>query len=249
MRIVTAYYKIPNKIHTLYNQENAHDYYLSYINLLLKHVKRPILFFTDKECHADLMPLAGDNVEFILQPFNELKILDEFPQKFWEDELKKDSMKFHTWQLGAIWANKVKFIEQAAQQYPDEEWWVWMDAGCIRTNDWIPYLEDFTYRPFIQLKPGVYLQGSGESLEITELVKYKNINIQAAIILVHKDYAELFNKSYNQLLHVYHNSPLACISDQIIMSTLSHNNKEWIYRIINKQKALPDTSFFFLAYL
>ena len=215
--------------------------------MLLAHVNRPITFFTDEECIKDIAPLARDNVEFIIQPFHHMTLFNQFPQEFWEEELKKDLHTFHTWQLGAIWANKVKFVEQAAERHPEEEWWLWMDAGCIRTPDWIPYLEDFTYREFIRYEPGVYLQGLWDPPAPEDLAEFKDQNIEGAIILIHKDYINKFNTAYNVLLHRYHNSDISCILDQIVLTTISYKNKSWIHRVVNKQKALPDTMFFFLA--
>lgn len=152
MIIVTAYYSIPSK-------QNL-EFYQNHIKRFFKNITIPILFFTDAENYSWLKPIASNNCTFILREFDTLPIFQGFPKEFWELQITRDPELYHTWQVGALWANKSHFVNEAIKiQNTSEDWYMWMDAGCIRKDEWEPYLNDFGHRNFIKLEPGIYVQG------------------------------------------------------------------------------------------
>jgi len=251
MLIVTAYYKIPNKVKATHGVADAHSFYMEHMKRLFKYIKTPILFFTDVECHKELRVYARDNVEFVIYPFEEIRSIKQYSIPFWEMETKHDGMPYNTWQLGAIWANKKYFVEEASERRPNNEWYVWMDAGCIRSDEWEDYLEDFTNRDYI-LKEGVYMQALRPTPSDFLYCIRLNGNAQThsfiagAIIVFHKTYIKKYIESYTEMVKEYIYENISVYDDQHIMSSIAQRYS-WIYPIQTIAKALPDIWFLFLA--
>ena len=143
MIIVSAYYNIPSK--------QSKEFYYQHIKQFFENIKPQILFFTDNENYQILKDLAGSNIQFQIQEFHELEIFKYFPAEFWQEQIKIDPEKYHTWQLGAIWANKSRFV-QAAMNIVHSEWYMWVDAGSLR--EYYSQIEQFGTRPLPET-PGV----------------------------------------------------------------------------------------------
>ena len=256
MKIVSAYYKIPNKVArtklydttTSLTKEEAHSFYKPHLERFFKYIKEPVIFFTDNECYEELKDYAGSNVDFCIQSFSEIRVLKYYPQTFWEFHKSHDPDIFHTWQLGAIWANKKYFVQEASEKYENDDWFIWVDAGCIRTDAWEPYLEDFTHRPYIPLNEGVYFQG----LNVPPLKEIYTSNdppfIAGALFIVHRKYINMYIDEYNRVLDYYTKNNKSAILDQLVMASLV-NSWHMIKVIdINTLKIhVPDIWFFFLG--
>ena len=129
MIIVSCYYNIPSK--------QPKEFYYNHISRFFKKITwQTIVFFTDSENYPLLSRLAGSNVKFIIQPFEDSKIFDVFSQEFWKEQIKYVPEKYHTWQLGALWASKIHFVKQASELYSSENWFIWVDAGSVRSESW-----------------------------------------------------------------------------------------------------------------
>jgi len=243
MRIVSAYYKIPSK--------QPHSFYLENMKRFFEQLKAPILFFTDQEGLVELKPLAKENVEFLVKPFESLEIFKSFDQYFWERQIQNDTEKYHTWQLGAVWANKQYFVKEAFSEYPDEDWFLWVDAGCIRNDSWAPYTEKTGLREY-PLDPGIYLQSLKPIPRERLFFRYPDEFIAGGLILFHRDHIERFITEYNHTLMKYAIVKLAGTSDQYIMCTLSQKysfihcvERETMTEYVQE---CPDKWFFFLAF-
>jgi hypothetical protein len=259
MYIVSAYYKVPNKVHkTHLNQDipdihtkvtsESHGFYIPHLVRFFKYIQTPVIFFTDEEMYAELKPLAGPNVKFVIQPFDMLRVFESYPQSFWERQRERDTEAYHTWQLGAIWANKKYFVQQAAEETPNEDWFVWMDAGCIRTDEWEPYLEDFTQRPFFKRIPGVYCQALASLPSLIDVCRYEHGNVIAgALIVFHRNFIQTYIDDYNECLNEYDKLGVSATSDQLVMCTTAVRYSAYIYCIERGKFWTPDEWFFFLA--
>lgn len=243
MRIVSAYYKIPSK--------QPHSFYLENMKRFFEQLKAPILFFTDQEGLVELKPLAKENVEFRVKPFESLEIFKKFDQAFWERQLEHDVEKYHTWQLGAVWANKQHFVKEASTEYPDEDWFLWVDAGCIRKDSWAPYTEKTGLREY-PFEPGVYLQCLNPIPRDRIFFRYPDIFIAGGLILFHRDHIDNFITEYHRSLMIYILLRLSGTMDQYIMCTLSQKHPfiHCVERSVMTQyvQDCPDIWFFFLAF-
>jgi hypothetical protein len=208
MQIVTAYYSIPSK--------NSREFYYSNIKFFFKKLKwQPVIFYTDLENYNILKEYAGKNVTFVIQPFEHSGVFQDFPESFWKDQIINDPEKYHTWQLGALWASKVYFIKQASKLV-NSEWFIWVDCGSVRSDVWD--LDNFTRRNTFS-RPGIYLQLLNE-LENKDYFKYPDIFIAGSHILVHQSYIEEYIEKYKETVKIYVESNHSVISDQHIIAEM-----------------------------
>ena len=190
--IVSAYYKIPSK--------QPHSWYLNhmkiYFELLSNHKK---IFFCEEDTKNELEKECNTvNTIFIIKPFTELNILKTFPFELWKQHLKYDPEKYHTPELGIVWANKKEFLREAFKLFPDIQWMCWVDAGCIRNYNWKSYINLFLQRcDFKGLSPGVYLQCIRPFIK-KQFYTYPDIYIAGALILSHRDYIDEYCTLYDK---------------------------------------------------
>ena len=246
MQLVTAYYKIPSK--------QPHQRYIEDIKRFFAFVTQPVIFFTDRMMFQELSPFAGENIIFRLVEFEKMEVFNDFSPSFWERQISRDPESYHTWQLGAIWANKKYFIKEAVSEYPDKDWFVWIDAGGIRKNTWKPFLENFTGRNFTT-EPGVYMQVLDEIPHYKPYFIYPNQYVAGALILFHRECVEDYINDYNTILREYDNQEIPGSSDQYIMASLINKYPRWTGVLRGKVKpfqyvnSCPDPWYFFLSLL
>jgi hypothetical protein len=235
MHLVSAYYTIPSK--------QPESFYIENIKRFFQFVKVPVLFFTDQATLLKLPP-AGENIQFRILEFKDLEVFQEFPQEFWERQITRDPEIYHTWQLGAIWANKKYFVKEAAKTVKDD-WLLWMDAGCIRTDRWAPFVERLGTRNYTQV-PGAYIQ-TLQPVPAKNYFKYPDIYIAGGLILFHRAYINIYIEQYNHNLKEYDINKIPGTMDQYIMASMTQNS-HFVHPVITKP-ACPDEWFFFLALL
>jgi hypothetical protein len=239
MQIVSAYYKIPSK--------KDHAFYMGNITRFFQFLKnQPILFFCEEDTLDELHAIAGPNVEFCIQPFRELDVFEEYPPSFWKRQIELDPEPYHTWQLGAIWANKKYFLERARQVHQEMDWFVWVDAGCVRHNAWSFFTEEFTRRNRFQ-EPGVYVQLLKPTPPEEQYFRFPAVYIAGAVILAHKDYIQKYIDEYNATLDCYSALEIPATMDQYVMASIQ---APWLHKILlPSDQRFPDDWFFFLGYI
>lgn len=244
MRIVTAYYSIPSK--------QPREFYMEHIKNFFSYIKAPVVFFTDQKNYTDLSSIAPPNIEFRIKPFEEMIILQDFPPEFWKLQNQRDPQPYHTWQLGALWANKKGFVKVASELYPDD-WFLWVDAGCIRKPTWKEYANNTALRDY-PLEPGVYIQCLNRMPLGKTVFTFPDQHLAGALIAFHRKYIDTFIKEYDKMLATYNSIKVSGISDQYIMASLNVNRKPYIHFVERMQmtdyvQTCPDAWFFFLAWL
>lgn len=233
MYIVTAYYSIPSK-------RQAQFYYQNIKRFFEKIKWQPVVFYTDLENYSIIKEYAGENIKFIIQPFEKSRVFEDFPEYFWKEEIKNDPEKYHTWELGALWASKVYFIKHASSLV-DSEWFIWVDCGSVRTDSWD--LDNFTRRNTFS-KPGVYLQLLNP-LKNKDFFEYPDIFIAGSHILLHESYIDQYIEKYKETLKIYVEADHSVISDQHIIAGMV-NTCDFLTPILYKNiNNCPDYWFFF----
>lgn len=234
MLIVSAYYNIPSKA--------SYEFYYCNIKRFFENIKAQILFFTDHENYQCLKDIAGKNVQFQIQEFSELSIFKTFPPAFWQEQIKIDPQKYHTWQLGAIWANKSRFVQEA-MYICESEWYMWVDAGSLRED--YPQIEKFGSRTLPDTF-GIYLQ------LLKPLTKtffsFPDWYIAASHILFHKDYINQYVSLYDETLKIYEEEKIPLIVDQYIIASMVPN-APFIHTILVDPDTLPIYRWFFFYLL
>ncbi len=252
--IVSAYYKIPNKFN--------HEFYIENIKRFFKFLfPKKIIFFCSQEVHREINSLIENkyltNTEFIIKEFESLPKLTKFPLSFWEKHMELDEEKYHSPELGIIWASKEEFIKEASLHYPDHNWFFWLDAGCIRTDRWQTYCEKLFDRNF-PMDPGVYVEELNPIPKDQEIFRYVrgNYYIAGGLILCHRDYIDALINEYDLTLMKYDHYNITVIDDQYILLSIINNTKNnWFHTIrfyelpIEKQIECPDQWMFLLIYL
>ena len=244
MQLVTAYYMIPSK--------QPHSVYMGNIKRFFDFVKQPVLFFTSRDLFSKLSPLAGKNIVFRIVEFKQLEVFKEFPPSFWETQISRDPELYHTWQLGAIWANKKYFVKEAAREYPDKDWFMWIDAGCVRKDTWKPFIDNFTNRNRV-VEPGVYMQVLNGFPNDKKYFTYPAQHVAGALILFHKTCIEDYINDYNTIQREYDSEKIPGTMDQYIMASMLNKYPRWVglermkLAEFNYVNTCPDAWFFFMA--
>jgi len=240
--VVSAYYKIPSK--------STHEKYMEYMKLFFQFFKgKKVMFFTEQsvldELHDKNIDTQG--IEFILKKFNDLPILNKFPYSFWLRQKERDIETYHTPELGIIWSSKKEFVREASELLPEEQWFIWVDAGCVRKEEWLKFSNDFGTRNIPQ-NPGVYV-GQLIPVPSKNFFMYPDTCLSGTISAFHKDYIKLFCEKYDDMLQTYDNAKVSATSDQYIVRSMM-NKDDWIVPITLLRNTLqvPDVWFFLLAY-
>ena len=231
MIIVTCYYEIPSK--------NTKEFYYNNIKRFFKKLTwQKIIFFTDKKNYIHLRDFAGSNVEFILQKFDNIHIFQDFPQEFWKEQHKLNPENYQTWQLGALWTSKSYFVRRASE-LSNNEWFIWVDAGCVRTNEWD--LTNFTRQNTFS-DPGVYLQLL-TPLPSKEFFEFPDIFIAGSHILFHRSKINLYIQLYKETINKYNQNNKCIINDQYIIASMCKDSS--FLKTIPHNLSCPDKWFFF----
>ena len=236
--------------------KQPHAFYMDNIKRFFRFVNQPVLFFTSREMFKKLSPYAGKNIIFRIVEFKQLEVFNEFPQEFWERQISRDAESYHTWQLGAIWANKKYFVKEAAREFPDKEWFVWIDAGSLRKESWKPFLENFTRRNPIEVQtPSVYIQVLDAIPKNKLYFRVADQHVAGALMLFHRSCIQDFINDYNTILKEYDEVQIAGTSDQYIMASVLIRFSCWVG--VERMKVVsipyvntcPDPWFFFISLL
>ena len=233
MIIVSCYYTIPSK--------NTKEFYYNHIKRFFQKVTfswQKIIFFTDQENYIDLKDFAGPNIQFILQEFDDLHIFQDFSQEFWKEQHELNPENYQTWQLGALWASKSYFVRRASELL-NNEWFIWVDAGCVRTDKW--NLTDFTTRNTFS-DPGVYLQLL-HPLPSKDFFEFPDIFIAGSHILFHQSKIDLYIELYKETINNYVQNKKCIINDQYIIASMCKDSS--FLKIIPHDISCPDRWFFF----
>jgi len=244
--LVSAYYRIPNKQSHEFYEEHLHRFFRFFAD-------RQIIFFCETETWAIFEKYT--NVQFVCMPFSKLPILERIPLKTWEISCKLDPEIYHTPELGAIWACKKEFLRIAAERVTSD-WLIWIDAGCVRDDEWEIDCKKFTERRLHSLEPGIYLQLLNPIPDGKVVFHYPDGFIAGAIIAAHRKHIKEFCDFFNYAVGEYIKNKLSITSDQYIMAYMTTYKSPWLHTIgfktdlteIDRLYCL-DSWFFFLMWL
>lgn len=249
--IVSAYYKIPSK--------QTHEQYVPCIQRFFKaFCGQSVVFFCSQEIHTEILSFGIDvtNVHFILCEFADLPILKKFPYSFWEKHKYMDTYLYHTAELGIIWSSKKEFLNTAMEIHPENDWFLWVDAGCVRADAWLEPCSHLFERAVVA--PGVYVQNLNPIPTDREFFQYNPgyYWIAGGVIYAHKDYISTYSAVYDSMLQKYDAAAISVTSDQYVtLSILIQNSEPYLkaihwYELSEEFRSrCPDSWFFFLSYV
>jgi hypothetical protein len=256
--IVSAYFKIPSKA--------SHQFYIPHITRFLKNIKSPIIFFTTPDLKNEFAIIRGNlPIYFILiNSIYDINAFKIYGYEFWNNQCKIDPEKYHTPELCAIWYEKKEFVKKAINFVETIENdnndnnvnkynlninmpFIWCDAGCVRSDDWIP--EIYTFGDKINVIPKDKLMFQLlNNLPNKEFFIYPNIHIAGAIICGYKDSWINYTYLYDDMIKNYVNNNICVNMDQHIWASVVLKNPEY-FELCNIKYDTFDKWFFFLSYL
>jgi hypothetical protein len=249
--IVSAYFDIPSK------QPKA--FYMQHIERLLGAVVQPIIFFTTKDLHQDLLRFRkGLPIYFsFLDSVYDFQAIKKFGYSFWEYMYSIDPESYHSPQLGAVWYEKKEFVKRAIQIAEEHNIntnvpFIWCDAGCVRNNSWLQYISTFGMNTKVIHRDKLMFQQIRPSPLVSSEIQYFRFPftwIAGAIIAGYKESWYKCSDMYDDVLIKYYKQQNSAISDQYVWSSVVLLHPDSFLLVDASVCPSVENWFFFLQYL
>lgn len=214
--VVSAYFKIPSK--------QSHEWYLPHIVRFFRGITANAIFFTTPDVIADIQKYTPtDHVKIVYMNFEESHALgEEYGREFWERQYSRDTERYHSPELGALWYEKREFVRKAMNIVPDADVYIWCDAGCVRDDMPEKCFKFFGHRQLISANDGrIHLQQVASLLD-TKFYVFANCFIGCAIMCGNRSAWESYRRIYDDSLKQYDRCEIPGISDQYITQSCIH---------------------------
>ena len=210
--VVTAYYRVANK--------HGHENYLKWASNFLT-IPFNLVVFTDKENIDWIKKMRGglpltviekDKSEFYHAQFH----------KTYQRDYAQDNNKSHSPELYRIWAEKIKFVNEAIDINPyKSEYFVWCDLGTFRETDYVS--NNFLYTKFMwkgrvsfSIVEEFTLQEMAERLMNSNAIRVGG-NIQIGEAAAWRVYNKIWDITRNDMM----DNGIPTANDQRIMGTIA----------------------------
>jgi len=242
MVIVSAYFKIPSK--------QPHSFYQSHLKRFFRSITSTIIFYTTPDIHNEIISYDYNlsHVTFQYIDVKDLSGWSAFDSEFWNRQQICDPEKYHTPELSVMWFEKKEFILRASLLLPQEDVFIWCDAGCIRDDASEIAAKDF----------GKRLDTNDNKLHVQfinfwspkkqDFYIYPQVYIACAIIVGNRNAWQDHSILYNTICKQYDSANITCNSDQYILQSCIDKNPN-LYKIHYDTVKKVNEWFFFLAYV
>ena len=258
--IVSAYFQIPSK--------QPHSFYLPQVSRFLQNIKNPIIFFTTPDLKTDFELIRGDlPIQFIeMNSIYDMNAFKKYGYDFWVNQCRLDVEKYHTPELAAIWYEKKEFVKKAIHfveslinndtkndtntntyNLNTSVPFIWCDAGCIRTDNWIPEIYTFGNKIDLIPKDKIMFQLL-HTLPHKQFFVFPDVYIAGAIICGYKESWINYSDLYDDMITIYVNNNICVNSDQYIWASVSLAYPDK-FEVCNVKYNTVENWFFFLSYL
>lgn len=239
--IVSAYFRIPSK--------KSHEFYMENIKRFLRNVSTPIVFFTTPDFVdelANMRPIEYPITFSTYESIYEIEAFKKYGFSFWKHHSDLDGGptrgNLTSPELAAIWYNKKEFILRAYEITQSDEQYIWCDAGCIRTDAWLPYIRNFGTK--LDVGDKLAFQLLRELPSTPQLLTWPSLNIAGAIIAGRIESWKTCGALYDEILKKYDEKNIPAASDQYVWgSTITFWSDSFL---TIKPVYSPDEWFFFL---
>jgi hypothetical protein len=237
--IVSAYYKIPSKL--------SHANYISYLERWFRSIKTSVVFFTTPDIQEEILSWKYNlsHIKFVHLPFEELSVWKKFGREFWIRQIDRDPEKYHTVELAAIWYEKKEFILKAMDILPENDIFIWCDAGCIRDNNSEICAANFGSRSILNLNTNKLYVQKINNIHPKNFYQYPDICIAGAIIAGNKKAWIEHSYLYDSVCNEYDLHQISCTSDQYITCTCIDRNPS-LYECVSPNMPTTVDIWFFL---
>ena len=238
--LVTGLFQIDN------NRHKFEDYFI-WVNKLLQ-INKPIIFFTQSNLSSILKEKRPKKYDkktiFIEKNISEFYSYKNYLQAFKETYII-DIAKFkHTVELYIVWSEKVNFLNESIEKnYFKSKYFFWVDAGLLRKEDIIKFVNDWPCIEKLKKDPRVILNGIRKiknneynklmNFDIITHYKFMNdYNVAAGFFGGRYDYLKQFIKYYYEILELFYKNKVFIGSEQNLFTIVGYSHPE-IVNIIN----------------
>ena len=235
--VVSAYYEMPSK--------ESVDTYKKWINNFLRNVNCHLVFFCEesmREFVEEAREEFKSKTRIIILPREEWVMNKKHSEAFWKKQFSMDPEKdiHRSPDLYKVWHEKKEFVKRAIQLNPFEhDDFVWMDAGCIRSESMASLLRDFPHASRIPTNRMLLLNVQPFSKQDNTIYRFdKGVTIQGGVTGVARIgggvYAgsirmwSQFDKAYNTVFDKYVSANIFLGKDQSLLATLVLENNKLI---------------------
>jgi len=233
--VVSAFYEMPSK-------RSVNEYKI-FMNNFLRNIKCHLVFFCEEsmrefveEARKDFM----DRTRIIILPREQWLMNKKYPETFWKKQFNMDPEKdiHKSPDLYKVWHEKKEFVKRAIELNPfDHDDFVWMDAGCIRSEEMSSLVKDFPHSSRIPTNRMLLLNVQAFSKQDNTIYSFdKGVTIQGGVTGVARIGGTLyagstrmwnqFDKAYNLIFDKYVSANVFLGKDQSLLATLVlENNK------------------------
>jgi hypothetical protein len=209
--VVTAYFKVKNK--------HTDEEFDSWMRRFLS-VPNNLIVFTDKAHSGQIKEMRGDLpiiiIEKNLKDFYHYKYYDRYKEMYEIDEDKR-----HSPELYIIWAEKVKFVNEAIKLDPyKSEFFIWTDIGIIREDEYL----DTKYHAnthMVSNKMSFFSIADFSTTDIiTKAPKYSDIRMAGNVQIGDKFAWKLYNHLWDKIIESYLEKSFMITNDQAIIGAV-----------------------------
>jgi hypothetical protein len=241
--IVSAYFKIPSK--------QPHEFYMKHMHRWFRAVSAPVIFFTSADVKAELDGYgygAKPNVRIVAMDFADLTAWSRWGRAFWERQKERDSEKYHTPELAAIWYEKKEFVRRAMELDTAASVFVWCDAGCVRDQASETAMRLFgTRTQGISLDDGrLHLQHIRNQAK-KEFYRFPEYRYAGAIIAGNRIAWARHYDVFDRVVRDYDDAGISANSDQYVMQRCADLVPEIYSEHFPPKEKTVDVWFFFLG--
>lgn len=205
--IVSAYFKIQSK--------KPHEWYLPHLIRFFKNITENVVFFTTQDVIDEIKLYVNvENILFVITNFKDINAFKNFETGFWEKQYSRDTERYHSPELGAIWYNKKEFVIKAMDIIQTDVY-IWCDAGCVRDEISSYNIPLLGKRGYNLNDDRIHLQKVNEQA-LKRFYTFPDFRIACAIIVGNKKAWIQYKQLYDIVLKEYDDNSICSISDQNI---------------------------------
>lgn len=255
--IITSWYKLSSK----YSNKD----YEQWISIFLLNItKCKIIIFTNNESLSYVEKYSNENISIILHEY------ENFYCNKWHDKWiinhQKNNFLNHKsshnidWKVNMVWNEKVHMINMVANNYPDNDIFIWCDIGYFRCEKNDISIDDIKRWPNLDTinnidTDKIYYGKTCHNIIYNHLLNYVNeitvsnfhtktippnqISISGGFFIIHKSNIEWYYRTYYEMLKIYFQHNLLIKDDQIILLHIIATNQNRFHIISNDGNSNP----------
>ena len=255
--VVSAFYEMPSK--------QSLSTYKEWMGHFLRNINCHLVFFCE-ESMRDFVEEARDEfmdkTKIIVLPREQWTMNKKYPETFWKKQFNMDPEKelHKSTDLYKVWHEKKEFVKRAIALNPfDHDDFIWMDAGCIRSEDMASLVTNFPHASRIPTNRMLFLNVQPFSKQDNTIYRFeKGVTIQGGVTGVARIGGTMyagsrriwnqFDRAYNTVFEKYVLANVFLGKDQSLLATLVLENNKLV-SLVEPKPFFADPWFNLILYL